>query len=68
MAASKPPYSTDWGSSASYSTDGSKLAFSRHPGVWSRKHYRGSYAVDLWVMDVAYEEVHQARGRPRLQG
>jgi tricorn protease len=21
--------------------------------VWSRKHYRGSYAADLWVMDVA---------------
>ena len=21
----------------------------RHPGVWSRKHYRGSYAVDLWL-------------------
>ena len=24
----------------------------RHPAVWSRKHYRGSYAGDLWVMDV----------------
>ncbi len=47
------PISTDWGASASYSPDGSKLAFSRHPGVWSRKHYRGSYAVDLWVMDIA---------------
>ncbi|HUK30208.1 MAG TPA: S41 family peptidase [Candidatus Acidoferrum sp.] len=44
---------TDWGSWASYSPDGSKLAFSRHPGVWSRQHYRGSYAVDLWLMDVA---------------
>ncbi len=41
------PISTDWGSSASYSPDGSKLAFTRHPGVWSRKHYRGSYAADL---------------------
>ncbi|HSZ60061.1 MAG TPA: hypothetical protein VK797_30740, partial [Tepidisphaeraceae bacterium] len=47
------PIPTDWGSWASYSPDGSKLAFSRHPGVWSRKHYRGSYAVDLWLMDVA---------------
>ena len=45
--------STDWGSWASYSADGTKLAFSRHPGVWSRQHYRGSYAVDLWLMDVA---------------
>jgi tricorn protease len=44
---------TDWGYSGSFSTDGSKLAFTRHPSVWSRKHYRGSYAADLWVMDVA---------------
>lgn len=43
---------TDWGSWASYSADGSKMAFTRHPGVWSRKHYRGSYSVDLWLMDV----------------
>jgi tricorn protease len=47
------PIQTDWGSNASYSPDGSKLAFTRHPSVWSRKHYRGSYAADLWVMDVA---------------
>ena len=46
------PLPTDWGSWASYSPDGSKLALTRHPGVWSRKHYRGSYAVDLWLMDV----------------
>jgi tricorn protease len=47
------PIPTDWGSWASYSPDMSKLAFTRHPGVWSRQHYRGSYAVDLWLMDVA---------------
>ncbi len=47
------PIPTDWGSWGSYSPDGSKLAYSRHPGVWSRQHYRGSYAVDLWVMDAA---------------
>jgi tricorn protease len=47
------PLPTDWGSWASYSPDASKLAFTRHPGVWSRKHYRGSYAVDLWLEDVA---------------
>jgi tricorn protease len=28
------------------------MVFSRHPGVWSRKHYRGSYAVDLWLEDL----------------
>lgn len=47
------PVATDWGSTGSYSLDGAKLAFMRHPSVWSRKHYRGSYAADLWVMDVA---------------
>ena len=45
------PIDTDWGANASYSPDGKKLAFMRHPAVWSRKHYRGSYAADLWVMD-----------------
>jgi tricorn protease len=44
---------TDWGAYASYSPDGSKMAFTRHPAVWSRKHYRGSYAADLWVEDLA---------------
>lgn len=42
---------TDWGASGSYSPDGAKLAFNRHPMVWWRQHYRGSYAADLWVMD-----------------
>ena len=44
---------TDWGAWGSYSPDGARLAFNRHPMVWWRKHYRGSYAADLWVMDVA---------------
>ncbi len=43
---------TDWGYWGSYSQDGSKLAFNRHPMVWWRQHYRGSYAADLWLMDV----------------
>ena len=47
------PIETDWGAWASYSPDGGKLAFTRHPSVWSRKHYRGSYAADLWVEDLA---------------
>src|SRR5882724_4075531 len=47
------PVPTDWGAWASYSPDGSRLAFTRHPATWSRKHYRGSYAADLWIMDVA---------------
>ena len=47
------PVPTDWGAWASYSPDGKKMAFTRHPATWSRKHYRGSYAADLWIMDVA---------------
>src|SRR5579871_1527504 len=43
------PLSTDWGSWASFSPDAAKLAFTRHPGVWNRQHYRGSYAADLWL-------------------
>jgi tricorn protease len=47
------PLPTDWGYWGSYSPDGRKLAFNRHPMTWWRKHYRGSYAADLWTMDVA---------------
>ncbi|HLH43502.1 MAG TPA: S41 family peptidase [Bryobacteraceae bacterium] len=43
---------TDWGAWGSFSPDGSRLAFTRHPSVWSRQHYRGSYAADLWLMDM----------------
>ncbi len=50
------PLNTDWGANASYSPDGSKLAFTRHPSVWSRKHYRGSYAADLWVEEIATQK------------
>jgi tricorn protease len=42
----------DWGTWASYSPDGKKLAFNRHPIPWWRKHYRGSYSADLWVTNV----------------
>jgi tricorn protease len=42
----------DWGFAGSFSPDGKKFAYNRHPMVWSRKHYRGSYAADLWVLDV----------------
>ena len=47
------PLETDWGAWASYSPDGAKLALMRHPSVWSRKHYRGAFAADLWVEDLA---------------
>jgi tricorn protease len=47
------PLPVDWGYSASFSPDGKSLAFNRHPAVWSRQHYRGSYAADLWIADLA---------------
>jgi tricorn protease len=46
------PILTDWGYWGSYSPDSRKFAFNRHPMVWWRQHYRGSYAADLWVLDV----------------
>jgi tricorn protease len=46
------PLPVDWGFCGSFSPDGKKFAYNRHPMVWSRKHYRGSYAADLWVLDV----------------
>ena len=42
----------DWGYSGSFSADGKALVFNRHPATWSRRHYRGSYAADLWVADL----------------
>ena len=43
----------DWGYYGSFSPDGKQLAFNRHPAVWTRQHYRGSYAADLWIADLA---------------
>jgi tricorn protease len=46
------PLSVDWGFWGNFSPDGKRLVFNRHPAVWSRQHYRGSYAADLWIGDV----------------
>jgi tricorn protease len=43
----------DWGYWGSFSPDGKALVFNRHPATWSRRHYRGSYAADLWIADIA---------------
>ena len=43
---------TDWGWWGSYSADGKRFAFNRHPSVWTRKHYRGSYSADIWVANI----------------
>ena len=42
----------DWGYWGSFSPDGKSLVFNRHPATWSRRHYRGSYAADLWIADL----------------
>ncbi|OFW09339.1 MAG: hypothetical protein A3H96_07960 [Acidobacteria bacterium RIFCSPLOWO2_02_FULL_67_36] len=47
------PLPLDWGYSASYAPDGKSLVFNRHPATWSRLHYRGSYAADLWIANLA---------------
>ncbi len=44
---------TDWGWWGSYSADGKRFAFNRHPSVWTRQHYRGGFSADIWVADLA---------------
>jgi tricorn protease len=46
------PLPVDWGYWSSFSPDGKSMVFNRHPAVWSRQHYRGSYAADLWIADL----------------
>ena len=46
------PLPVDWGYWGSYSPDVKSMVFNRHPAVWSRQHYRGSYAADLWVANL----------------
>ena len=58
---------TDWGWWGSYSADGKRFAFNRHPSSWTRKHYRGSYAADIWVADLAAKTCHAGAGRGQLQ-
>jgi tricorn protease len=55
----------DWGYWGAYSPDGKQIVFNRHPNVWSRKHYRGSYAADLWVGDLAQKTYRRLLGDER---
>ena len=50
---------TDWGGFGSYSPDGARLVFNRHYPSWWRKHYRGSYAADIWLLDVKGKELQE---------
>ncbi len=52
----------DWGYWGSFSPDGKSLVFNRHPATWSRRHYRGSYAADLWIADVAAQSYTKLLG------
>src|SRR5262249_48620740 len=47
------PLPVDWGYWGSFSPDGKSMVFNRHPAVWSRQHYRGSYSADMWIADLA---------------
>ena len=53
------PLPVDWGWWGSYSPDGKQFLFNRHPSTWTRKHYRGSYAADIWVADLAAKTYRQ---------
>ena len=46
------PLPVDWGYWGSFSPDGKSLVFNRHPAVWTRQHYRGSFSADLWIADL----------------
>ena len=53
------PLPMDWGYYGDFSPDGKSLVFNRHPATWTRKHYRGSYAADLWIADLAQKTYRQ---------
>ncbi len=59
------PLPLDWGYWGSYSPDGQSLAFNRHPATWSRQHYRGSYAADLWIANLSSKSYTKLLGDER---
>ena len=59
------PLPVDWGYYGDYSPDGRSLVFNRHPSSWSRKHYRGSYAADLWIANIADKTYTKLLGEER---
>src|SRR5512139_449343 len=60
------PLPVDWGWWGSFSPDGRYFLFNRHPAVWSRKHYRGAYAADIWVADLQAKTYRQVLGGERF--
>ena len=53
------PLPVDWGYWGNFSPDGKSLIFNRHPAVWTRQHYRGSFAADLWIADLTAKTYKQ---------
>jgi tricorn protease len=53
------PLPVDWGYWGNFSPDGKSLVFNRHPAVWTRQHYRGSFAADLWIADLTAKTYKQ---------
>jgi tricorn protease len=59
------PLPVDRGAYGDYSPDGKQLVFNRHPGSWSRKHYRGSSSADLWIADLGAKTYRQLLAEER---
>lgn len=53
------PLPMDRGAAGMISQDGMKVAFNRSGFRYWRKHYRGNANTDIWVQDLASEEIRQ---------
>jgi len=49
----------DMGNAASFSPDGSRIAYNPKGQVYWRKYYRGAYATDVWIEDVSAKKFTQ---------
>jgi tricorn protease len=49
----------DMGNAASFSPDGNRIAYNPKGQVYWRKYYRGAYATDVWIEDVAAKKFTQ---------
>ncbi len=49
----------DMGNAASFSPDGSRIAYNPKGQVYWRKYYRGAYQTDVWVEDVSAKKFTQ---------
>jgi tricorn protease len=49
----------DMGNAASFSPDGKRIAYNPKGQVYWRKYYRGAYASDVWIEDIAAKKFTQ---------